>query len=327
MAILNEKLVKLTELLSDGSYHDGTSLGGTLGITRAGVWKLFKKLEGYGVTLSSLKGKGYCLKNPIALLDRNKIKSALKVTVPHLDVLEKVTSTNDYFKDVARSSNKEVSVCLSETQTKGRGRYLRSWYSPFGQNIYLSVLYPFEKDISELSGLSLIVGLSLFDALKELIQEKADLLKVKWPNDILIKEEKLAGILIDIKAQSNGYCEAVIGIGLNVNMTKEKGGEVDQPWTSLKETFHKTFDRSNLAALMLNSLFKHLELFSKNGLSFFKEEWKNVDYLYNKKSVLVIGDKTQTGIGAGINDLGHFLLKIEDGRLLSFSSGDAKILR
>jgi BirA family transcriptional regulator, biotin operon repressor / biotin---[acetyl-CoA-carboxylase] ligase len=121
MKSLNANLVRLVELLSDGEYHDGTSIGYQLDITRAAVWKIIKKLEQYEVRLTSVKGKGYRLESPLILLNQKKIKSRLNYRPIQLDILEKVDSTNDYLKSFTHQ-NKKVRVCLAEMQTQGKGR-------------------------------------------------------------------------------------------------------------------------------------------------------------------------------------------------------------
>ena len=219
MKSLNQTLVKVTELLSDGQYHDGTSIGNQLNITRAAVWKVIKKLEQYNVPLTSSKGKGYQLELPLTLLDPDKIKSKLRHRAIEIDVVEKVASTNDYLKQFMEK-NKKIRVCLAEMQTQGKGRLDRQWYSPFGENIYLSMLCPFDKDLSELSGLSLVASLAICRALESMIDFKNHQLKVKWPNDILVNQRKLAGMLIEVQAESNRSCQVVIGVGINVNMLK-----------------------------------------------------------------------------------------------------------
>ena len=144
MKILNPNLVKITKLLSDGDYHDGTSIGKELNITRSAVWKVIKKLEKYAIPLTSIKGKGYCLNSPLLLLDQKKIKSNIRDSSVQLDVLEKTYSTNDYLKQHTNTNN-NIQICIAESQTQGKGRLQRRWHSPFGQNIYLSMLYPFQK--------------------------------------------------------------------------------------------------------------------------------------------------------------------------------------
>ena len=118
MKALNHNLIALVDLLGDGDYHDGTSIGMRLDITRAAVWKLVKKLESYAVPISSAKGKGYRLEAPLILLDVKKIKSQLHDKLIQLEVAEKIESTNDYLKQQHKLN--AILACLAEMQTAGK---------------------------------------------------------------------------------------------------------------------------------------------------------------------------------------------------------------
>ncbi len=340
----SQNLIKITECLSDGGCHDGTSIGAKLNITRAAVWKALKKLEHYGIALESIKGKGYLLQSPLILLDKEKINSSLTVLeknselqsrtsinkinasntkakkILQLEVFEKIGSTNDYLKEILKNliengtstkyikknksnaindNNKndkavkknKIRVCMAEMQSQGKGRLGRRWYSPFGQNIYLSMLYPFEKDVSELTGLSLVVALSICDAIGLMLPSFQETLSVKWPNDVLINGSKLAGTLIEIQAESNGFCNAIIGIGINVNMEKANKSDINQNWSSLLQVAGRHLDRNRLAANLISSLMDYLQRFSCKGLGPFLDEWKERDILFGRKIALSSGGK------------------------------------
>lgn len=319
---MTTNLVKISVLLSNGQYHDGTSIGEKLGITRAAVWKVIKKLQEYGVEIQSIKGKGYLLEKPLILLDAVKIRKNIKKSSIKIAILEKIGSTNDYLKNDSDQDNK---ICLAEMQTNGRGRLNRQWHSPFGQNIYFSLRYAFQKDMSELSGLSLVTGLAVCSAIESVTQ--LNNLKVKWPNDILVDQQKIAGILIDINAESNGFCNVIIGIGINVNMQHALKKEIDQPWNSLKIITGEYIDRNLLCAALINVLINYLERFSKFGLPDFIKEWKEKDYLFGKPISVMSGQKKVMGIGSGINTQGHLALRMSDKTEKTFSSGDTTLLK
>lgn len=321
--VLNQNLVKLVHLLQDGQYHDGTSIGKVLNITRGGVWKLIKKLEQYQVAFTSVKGKGYQLNEPLILLDAEKIRTLLGKIPLNIEVLEKVDSTNQYLKQ-SQTPIEEVQVCLAEIQTKGRGRLNRSWYSPFGKNIYFSMRYPFQKDLSELSGLSLVVALSVAHTL-DTIRESPEKIKLKWPNDVMVQGEKMAGILIEIQAESNGFSQVVIGIGINVNETDANQNNITQPWSSLKKLTGIDYDRNGICAELISQLLSYLQRFSASGFSDFNAEWQERDLLFGKPVELTSGNQAYSGIGQGIDAQGHLVLKMADGSLKGFSSGDTSL--
>lgn len=322
---INNNLVKISELLSDTCYHDGTSIGNRLNITRAAVWKVIKKLEGYGVDLESSKGKGYRLTAPLHLLNIKKIKSLLIRPSVQVELLEKTESTNDYLKKLM-VGNKSIKVCIAELQTHGKGRLNRQWHSPFGKNIYLSLLYPFQMDISELSGLSLVVALALCHAI-ESTTALTDSIAIKWPNDLVIKQNKIGGTLIEIQAESHGSCQTIIGIGLNVNMHIANKKQINQPWSSLLKATNTHQERNLLCAAIINNLIDYLERFSKFGLNNFTDEWKTKDSLYAQAIEVMSGQLKFSGIGAGINNQGHLLIKMNDGTIKAFGSGDTTLLK
>lgn len=327
---LNQTVIKTAELLSDCEYHDGISIGDNLNITRAAVWKIIKKLQQYGIPVTSVKGKGYRLKSPLVLLDYNKIKLHLRHHLDKCDIFEKTDSTNEDLKEFS-NQNKKIRVCLAETQLQGKGRFNREWYSPFGKNIYFSMLYPFAKDISELSGLSLVVGLAVCSAIESVIGSDISMenrfsglaqMKVKWPNDIYADQSKLAGILIETEAEANGFCQVIMGIGINVNMPDAPKKSISKSWTSLLKITQQYQDRNILCAALINFLIDYLKLFSSEGLLAFLDEWKKRDYLFNKAITIVSGEKKLRGICVGINKQGFLQLKTSDGSIKTSASGD-----
>ncbi len=146
----------------------------------------------------------------------------------NIHVLDTVDSTNRFLKDLPASD--DIDVCCAETQTQGRGRFGRSWHSPYGENIYCSIRWRFDCDFSKLSGSSLVVSLAVLAALKDISPE----IRIKWPNDLLWHGKKLCGSLIEVVGQS----DVVIGIGINVNAIPN-----DQSWCSLYEITGQHDDR------------------------------------------------------------------------------------
>ncbi len=311
----NANLAKVVQALADGEYHDGTTIGDKLSITRSAVWKTIERLKSYGVAVDAVKGKGYALSEPLILLNARKIKQSAATDVP-LEIFESIASTNDYLR--GHSSKKPLMVCLAEQQTQGKGRLGRTWQSPFGLNLYFSCLYRFEKDVSELAGLSLVSGLAVAKTLNEF----APGFTVKWPNDVFYQGDKIAGSLIEVQAESHGACYAVIGIGVNANMLQEEN--ITQPFTSLRKITGKMIDRNELCARLLKHLLADLQVFSVSGLSSFMSQWVALDSLTGKTVTLLRANQSIAGNVSGVNAQGHLLLNV-DGELQAFSSGDVTV--
>ncbi len=322
MKQLNPTLVKIVNILNDGEYHDGTTIGNLLGISRNAVWKTIKRLESYGVKVNSHKAQGYALSEPLILLDQKTIKQELQHKNLDIEIFETIKSTNSYLKTC--DSNQTIKICLAEQQTQGKGRFNRDWHSPFGQNIYLSCLYPFKKDLSELGGLSLAVSLAV---LKSIQMEQQDAkIALKWPNDIIYDAKKIAGCLIEVSAEAHNRSDAIIGIGINANMLQDNSN-IPQPWASLRQISGHYVDRNILATNLINTLLKYLDKFATYGLEPFLAEWNQYNQLLGKKISLKHGNAETQGTVIGINNHGHLLLELADGSVQAFSSGDTTILK
>jgi len=323
---LSKNLVELVNLLRDGNCHDGNSLGQRLNVTRSAVWKMIKRLEQYGISIHSTRGNGYALTESLMLLDADQIKKAVSYPI-ELILLESVDSTNNFLK--TQKKKKHMSCCFAEHQTQGRGRLDRQWHSPFGKNIYFSCNYLFQKDVSELAGLSSTISLAILETLRQL--NLADGATVKWPNDVLYHHKKISGVLIDVQAESHGITNAVIGIGLNVNMTdsdiERSNAVLTQPWTSLQTESNVSYDRNPIAALLTQNLLNYMHRFEKKGFHDFMDEWKASDALVNKNIALEHYHEVIHGKALGINFQGHLLLRKTDGTIHAFSSGDTSILK
>lgn len=316
-------LIQLVNLLNDQAYHPGDAVGIALSMSRAGIWKYIKKLRAYGIEIRSVKGKGYQLTQPLTLMEEERINIYLSKHMT-LHMLETVDSTNTFLRALPLSPHPVI--CIAEQQSVGRGRLKREWHSPFAQNLYFSFAYTLEKNISELGGLSLMVALAVCAAIEKTSPLK-DPLQIKWPNDILINDKKIAGILIEANAETQGFCQIIIGIGVNVNMREAPSTSITQAWTSLYAETGLYQDRNKLAAALIKQLESFLSLFSEQGLSPFLKAWQERDYLFNQVLSLTAHQLNIVGIGQGVNAQGHLLVHLPDNTIRSFSSGESTLIR
>lgn len=323
---MSETLKTLIGILSDGEFHSGADLGLSLTLTRSAIWKHLKHFKTLGIPVESITGKGYRIPNGLSLLKQDiiwdKLSSFSQEHLNTLEIWDALPSTNDYLLTLKEKSN-QTQVCLAERQTHGKGRRGRSWVSPFGQNIYLSLLWQFSRDVSDLSGLSLAVAIAVVQALQSYgIQDD---LGLKWPNDVLWKNQKLAGILIELQGETHHTCNAVIGVGLNVNMASQYRDQITQPWTDIQTILGKRGDRNHITACLINALLKSLELFQAQGLSPFLDAWKALDLAQDQPVSIVTPQSTILGIGRGVTQQGHFLLEDPNGTLKTFSNGEVSL--
>lgn len=314
---------QLVEWLADGRFQSGERLGERLGISRAAVWKQVRGLERLGLPVQAVRGKGYRLAQPLELLDLAEIQGQLSAEAREglaaIEHFHELDSTNDHLR--RQPPPRSGTVCLAERQTRGRGRRGRHWVSPYGANLYLSLLWRFERGVAALGGLSLVVGIALVRTLRGLGVEGAGL---KWPNDVYLQDAKLAGILIEITGESSGPCAAVIGVGVNVAMPEHYGAEIDQSWTDLSRAGGAAVSRNRLAARVIEEVLLAVREFDRAGLRPFLQEWQRHDLSYGRPVQLRFAGDSVFGTGAGIDDDGAFLLDTPDG-IRRFTSGEVSL--
>jgi len=215
-------------------------------------------------------------------------------------------------------------VILAETQSAGRGRRGRSWLSPPGLNIYLSCLKRFDGGFATLSGLSLAVGVIVMRALASLGLDGAGL---KWPNDVLSGQGKLAGILVELAGEYQGPCAAIIGVGVNVRLTASLHEQAGQPIHDLASLAGGVApDRNRVAAALIAALVEGLEQFEREGFAPFAEEYAQYDLLRGKPLRLQGALGEVDGVGAGVDARGALLLQTREG-LRAVDSADVTVRR
>ena len=255
-------------------------------------------------------------KNP---LDKEKILSKLSNesrSKVFLEVFDTISSTNDYLLRKEKNKNKDIKICIAEEQTKGRGRRGKSWISPKFKNIYFSLNSYLKKE--DLSVLSLAVALSVNKVLSKINVMSL----IKWPNDLLVGNKKICGILIET-AKEGELTKVVIGIGINVNM--EYSELIDQEWTSIKLEKKQSVDRNSIITEMINQLCITLNKFEQEEFDYFINKFTSLDLLRDKKFTLK--DKpNETFIGKGIDNKGLLIAQnLKDQRIVKFSSGEVSL--
>lgn len=314
----------LLNQLSDGRFYSGELLAREMNVSRTAIWKAFKLLaQRYDVHVDAVKGRGYRLASPIELLDKLRIRSMMQYPgfISEIHTLLSLDSTNRYAMELATRGLPSGTVVFSEHQTSGRGRQGRSWLSPFGANLYLSLVWRFSQNAAESAGLSLVVAIGLIKALRK---HGVEGLELKWPNDVLCNGRKLSGILLEMHGEMSGPYAVVIGVGLNVCMPQDTAMSIDQPWIDLAQTAARDVSRNQLAATVLDELVLVLEQFAQSGLNTFMSDWHSYDRYLNKSVMLQQGEQTITGVSRGIDTTGALLLEQSSG-MQRFFSGDVRL--
>ncbi|PLR29206.1 biotin--[acetyl-CoA-carboxylase] synthetase [Chimaeribacter coloradensis] len=309
--------LQLIRILSDGEFHSGEQLGSELGMSRAAVNKHIQTIREWGLDIYTIPGKGYSLPAAIQLLVKEKIIESLPEG--NITVLSVIDSTNQYLLDrISELTSGEA--CVAEYQHAGRGRRGRQWVSPFGANLYLSMFWRLEQGPAAAMGLSLVIGIVMAEVLQQL--GAADV-RVKWPNDLYLRDRKLAGILVELTGKTGDAAQLVIGAGINLAMRESNSQAINQGWINLQEA-GVVIDRNQLTAMLLTHLRQALRKFEIEGLAPFISRWNQLDNFKDREVKLLIGEQEIYGIARGIDAQGGLLLERE-GVISPFIGGEISL--
>jgi BirA family biotin operon repressor/biotin-[acetyl-CoA-carboxylase] ligase len=290
------------------------------------VWKQLRRLDEYGIVLSSLPGAGYRLDQALELLCPDSIDGQLeeknKSLLDELSIVDEIDSSNAELLRSFRPGAETSRACLAEFQTTGRGRRGRVWQSPFASGICLSVAWRFPHSMSGLGGLGLALGIAAAETLAEIGISDVQL---KWPNDLVIDHRKLGGILLEARGEAEGPCMVVAGIGLNFALGESARSAIDQPWIDIQTAAaDQAPGRNLLAGQMLNKWLSTLSEFTEEGFSPFMSKWDRYDLLRSRRLKVERAGHWLHGLGAGIDREGSLLLVTESG-MQTISSGEVSV--
>ncbi len=232
------------------------------------------------------------------------LEQSVQQQLDEILIHQTVASTNDELWQRQAEGKNTPAICLAETQTAGRGRHGDQWHSPAAGNLYLSIFWPFSAETA-LNGLSIAIGISLINTLKH---EGINDLQLKWPNDILYKRQKLAGILVESRfgKQQN----TVVGIGLNFELPTATQQQIQQATTSLQQLCTHLPCRNELAGKIINTMIDTLQRFQDHGLTDFISQWPQLDALHNQAITLIDGANHTRAIARGINEQGELRYQV-----------------
>ncbi len=263
---------QLVQLLNQPGAISGTRIGEALGISRMAVQKRIQILVENGLPIKAISGKGYTLPDNMSLLSQNAIASFLdESSYDSIEVHQSVPSTNNQLLGQAILSAK-AKVCVAESQLAGRGRRGNDWQSSPYRNLMLSISWGFDHWPETITGLGLAVAL----VVGETINQEYDLnVEIKWPNDLMIGRDKLAGILIDVAGESSGGCNVVIGLGLNVHQSDWSQSDSKYRWVDLN-SLGVTPDRNELVGTISRNLIAMLQKFGEAGFAPLVDRWNTL---------------------------------------------------
>jgi BirA family biotin operon repressor/biotin-[acetyl-CoA-carboxylase] ligase len=317
---------QILNILSDGQFHSGTEIGDRLGISRAAVNKAINTLAQGGMEIHRVSGRGYRLAEPQRPIDRDEILKYL-ASGPgeyeeRLHVFDEIDSTSNFLIALGSDTRYRGAVAVTEAQTGGRGRRGRTWVATPYSNIMMSMSWRYEAGPAAVAGLSLAAGVAIIESLEEFGVTGTGL---KWPNDVLWQDRKLAGLLLDVQGEANGPTRVVLGLGVNVQVGEEDGRQIDQPWVDLHSIVDDVIDRNRLAAILIKRLEQMFADFASTGLAGFLPRWQQA-HLYHGQAVRILrGDDELEGIVTGIDETGAIQVRDESGHIRAFHSGEISL--
>ncbi len=303
----------LLRLLADGRFRSGEEMAGQLGLSRASVHNALRDAERYGLELHRVRGRGYRLARPLYWLDATSIRDQMGAVAQglQLEIVDHATSTNALLLQRAMLGAPSGSVLAAEWQSAGHGRLGRPWHAALGDGLTFSLLWRFECGLGALSGLSLAVGVAMVRALRELGVREVSL---KWPNDILLGEGKLAGILLEAQGDMLGPSAVVIGVGLNLALDERARGAIGQPASDLAGAGVPVAERNRVFAVLLRHLLCLLQEYAAQGFAALRDEWEQNHAYRQKRVMLALPDGRQVaGVVLGVTAEGALRVETPSG--------------
>ncbi len=310
----------LAKLKQSQDYVSGQELCTQLNVTRTAVWKVINQLRDEGYIIEAVKNKGYKIAQSPDILSKSEIESS-RLEGYSVEYLDETDSTNNHAKLIAEKGAANKTLVVSDAQSAGKGRRGRSFDSPKGVSIFMSLLLRPDIIPNKASMITIVAAM----AVREGIEKATGLLcSIKWPNDIICNGKKVCGILTEMSCEMQSVNYVVVGIGINVNNAVFPK-EIENIATSIKLETKESSCRSQIISEVIKGFEKYYCLFLKSqDLSLLKEEYNK--YLVNvDNKVRVIGTNGDyEAIAKGIDDDGELIVN-KDGKPTKVLSGEVSV--
>lgn len=310
-----------------GRFVSGEQISGELGISRTAVWKHIMKLKEEGHKIQSINRLGYQLVNSGDIYDRSAIVSKLntKILGRNLYFFDVIDSTNNELKRMAADGASEGTVVVSVCQTSGKGRRGRQWQSDAGAGIYMSVLLRPELSPDAVQSITLLASSAVCKVLEKYVPKN---LGIKWPNDILINNRKVCGILTEMTSEPDKVQAIILGIGLNVWNKEEdfKREGLVETATSLSLNTDREIFRSLLVAEILQELEDlYLNFIERGSSAKFMDIWRSFSITIGRDIIVYQGENKWQAKALDVLDDGRLLVETPDGQRQTILSGEISI--
>lgn len=313
----------LKKLLEGGGYVSGEELSRSLRVSRAAVWKIIKQLESEGYKIEARTRNGYRIVSSPDVMSEVEVGQYLETRYigRRIIYLDTTGSTNDQVKKEAAKGAEEGLIIIAEEQQSGRGRKGRSWATTKGNSIAASILL--KPPVSPESAFSItpVLALSIVQGLEK---ETGIRTGIKWPNDIVLDNKKLCGILTEMNAELDRINYIVVGMGMNINQLSFPQ-ELCDIATSLRIHKGEALSRKRIMASILNSFEKSYELYKKEGLKPMVPMLEKYSVLIGKRVRLMAADSVWEGVALNMDDQGALIVRLDSGETTRVISGDVSV--
>ncbi len=306
-----------------GKWVSGESLSRKMTVTRSAVWKHIGRLKEEGYVIESSRKKGYLLRQASDLLLANEIREGLETRIfGKGDIVHflETDSTNLRAKALAQDGAPEGTVVIAESQTEGRGRRGRAWYSPAGEGVYVSLILRPALPPNEAAKLTLLSSVAVAETLNALTPLAA---RIKWPNDIMAGGRKLAGILTQVSTEMEAVDYMIVGIGINVNTPPESfPADLRSVAASVRGETGSSFPRITLLRLLLEQFETWYGRLAECGFQPVMERWKALSDIIGRRISVDLLNHRYSGEAVDIDQDGVLVLRDGRGALQRIISGD-----
>lgn len=311
---------------AENSGVSGAELSLKLGISRAAIRARIEELRKLGYEIEASPHLGYRLTNDPDVLHADDLVARLgktQIIGRDIRVFQETTSTNDVVEKLARDGVKEGVVVFAESQTRGRGRLGRKWISPAGKGLWFSILLRPELRPQEATQLTVAAATALWRAIHAETGLHAE---IKWPNDILFRGKKVAGILTEMNAELDRVKYLILGVGVDVNQAaNEFPPEVRKLATSLRAELGRPLLRAELATAILRELDRDYARVCGGHFAQLADEWEERCTTIGQPVTISIGERQIRGHAESLDDDGALLVRTEHGHLERIIGGDVTV--
>lgn len=314
----------LKALKNSDTYLSGEQLSQKFGVSRTAIWKYIKQLREEGYEIESITRRGYRLLQTADRITASEILSRNQASWvgKSIEYFEVTDSTNQRIYDFAEKGREEGLLAVAEEQTGGKGRRGRSWVSPPGTGIWMSLLLRPKVEPQKASMVTIVAALAMTKAMEKITGME---IRIKWPNDVVLNGKKVCGILTEMSAELEEIHYIIVGIGINAN-TESFPEDIQDRATSIYLESGKKVERAAFIAEFCVQFEQYYERFLEMGnLAFLKEEYES--YLINiGREVKIIKKKEERVRKAlGINELGELIVAKSDGTTEIIFSGEVSV--